>query len=222
MQYPFSLTPKTLASIEATLSSQRFARYIREAKGDRNFALRLYVWNVRLCEAFYLPMQFAEVAARNAIHLPIRKRFGKEWFDNGSFKGLLRPAVLAEIDRVVADQRAKQKSDFGPDHVIAGLSLGVWLNFMTQSYVNHLWGNGLHRSFPNLPKAMDLVALYKKLDKLRSFRNRVAHHEAIFHRRPRAELQNLMNVIGWIDSDTQWLAHKLSQVEQVLSRKPTI
>lgn len=73
MQEPFSCIADTLDAIEATISPARLKRYIPTAKGDRQLALRLYLWNVRICEAFYFPLQTAEIAARNAIKKPVEK-----------------------------------------------------------------------------------------------------------------------------------------------------
>ena len=50
------------------MSPARLDRFVPAARGDRNHALRLYIWNARLCEKFYLPIQLAEVTMRNAIH----------------------------------------------------------------------------------------------------------------------------------------------------------
>ena len=91
MLYPSSLTPKSLGSVEATLSSPRLARYDQEIKGNSKFALQLYIWNGRLCETFYLAVRFAEAAVRNAIHLPIGKNSWGKSFGNGSFKDLFFP-----------------------------------------------------------------------------------------------------------------------------------
>jgi hypothetical protein len=59
MQYLFSCLPNTYDGIEETLSHARLARYLpaaRAANGDHHLALRLYIWNSRLCEAMYLPL----------------------------------------------------------------------------------------------------------------------------------------------------------------------
>ena len=68
MQLTFSCTPSALKNIEGTISPARLGRYAGSAGVDKQKALQLYVWNARLCEAFYLPIQLCEVAIRNAIH----------------------------------------------------------------------------------------------------------------------------------------------------------
>lgn len=211
-----------MAAFESAISPARLARYLPEAKQNKHLALRLYVWNSRLCEAFYLPTQVAEVATRNAIHKPIVRRFGLSWFDSIAFKNILPPRLVAELEKIVTEERAARRATFSEDHVVAGLSFGFWQNLMTQAYDNHLWANGVRNSFPHLPRAEDRQTIYDALDQLRRFRNKIAHHYAIFDRGPRAELQNTTKIIGWICGDTRWLVDELTNVVRVLSRKPQL
>jgi hypothetical protein len=209
-----------MAALEGALSPARLARYMPAAENDKNLALRLYIWNARLCEAFYLPTQFAEVVARNAIHKPVLKRFGPSWHTENRFKGLLPDRLRDELECVVREERKCRGNDLTVNHVVAGLSFGFWLHLLTHSYEHHLWQNGLRHSFPNLPKKAGLRELYGQFDRLRKFRNKIAHHYAIFDRGPMAEFQNTLEVIGWVCEDTKWLAKELSNVASVISRRP--
>jgi len=197
------------------------ARYLPEAKGNRHLALRLYIWNARLCESFYLPIQLAEVAARNAIHKPVERRFRADWYVSAGFEAILPPKLKDELKKVVSDERRGRGSQFTVNHVVAGLSFGFWLNLLTSSYDKHLWANGLRGSFPRLPRSVDRQQLHERLDQLRRFRNKIAHHYAIFDKSPRAELQNAMQILDWICADSHWLAGELAGVVRVLSNKPS-
>ncbi len=221
MQHPFSCVPTTLNAIELTISPARLGRYLPAAKGDKHSAVRLYVWNARLCEAFYLPTQFAEVAARNAIHKPVRARFSDNWYEKPAFRAILPPRLSAELNKVVLDERNNLKSIFSENDVVAGLTFGFWLNLLTSKYENHLWATGLKKYFPNIPKEIGRQDLYDRLNQLRIWRNKIAHHYAIFDRGPRHEIANTLDIINWICPETYWLAKELSSVERVLSRKPT-
>jgi hypothetical protein len=222
MQYPFSCVPRVIDALESALAPARLARYMAAAEGDKNLALRLYIWNARLCEAFYLPTQFAEVVARNAVHKPVLKRFGPFWHTGNRFKNLLPGRLQDELERVVREERQSHGKDLSVDQVVAGLSFGFWLYLLTSRYQHHLWENGLRHSFPNLPKKVGLRELHSQIDKLRKFRNKVAHHNAIFDRAPMAEYQNTLEVIGWVCEDTKWLAKELSNVASVISRRPRL
>jgi hypothetical protein len=68
-------------------------------------ALRLYIWNARVCESLYLPMQLAEVAARNAIRKPVAKRFQSHWYANAKFINLLPERMKEELNHTVRRER---------------------------------------------------------------------------------------------------------------------
>src|SRR3546814_9403474 len=172
MQYPFSCLPDALSAIEATLAPARLARYLPEAKGDKHLALRLYIWNARLCEAFYIPTQFAEVAVRNAVHKPVRSRFGEEWYQGTSFKSLLPKHHQEELAAVVEAEKRSRGGAFTGNHVIAGLSFGFWLNLLTSRYEKHLWQTGLQKSFPLIPSRTTRQYAYDRLNQLSLFRNK--------------------------------------------------
>src|SRR3546814_3966591 len=61
---------------------------------------------------------------------------------------------------------------------------------------------------------------YDRLNQLRLFRNKIAHHYAIFDKAPRAEFSNALAVIGWICPHTHWLVTEIANVERMLSRRP--
>jgi len=220
MQRSFSFLPQTLGAIEAALSQARLARFLPEAGGDRQRAIRLYIWNIRLCEAFYLPTQLAEVCARNAIVKPVARRFTNDWHASPAFRAILPPRLMLELDRVVDEEQRTKRGLFTVDHVVAGLSFGFWLNLLTAGYDKQLWLNGVRVSFPYFPGPLGRQDLYDRLDRMRRWRNRIAHHNAIFDKNPRAELVNTLDIIGWVCPETRWLAAELTNVEQVLGRKP--
>lgn len=221
MQHPFSCVPARFNAIETTISAARLARYLPEARGDKHLALRLYVWNARLCEAFYLPTQLAEVAVRNAIHKPVSLRFKAQWYSAVAFQSMLPPRLARELYNVVTEEQRLKRGSFSENHVIAGLSFGFWVSLLTNSYDKHLWATGMAKSFPHLPAGLTRQNVYDDVDRLRQWRNRIAHHNAIFDKSPRHELANTLKILSWICPETQWFANELSNVERVLSNKPT-
>ena len=201
MQYPFSCLPATYGPIETTMSKARLARFGRAAKGDKGLALRLYIWNARICESLYFPTQVAEVTARNAISLPVRSRFQDDWYDNPKFLNLLPNRQREVLASTLKKERGKRHGNLNQDHVVAGLPFGFWVHLMTRSYDKQLWAKGVLSSFPNCGnrKREDL---YKMMDKLRNFRNDIAHHFAVFDRHPQAQFQNALLITGFVCSET--------------------
>jgi len=220
MQYPFSCIPATYDAIETALSTARLARYLPAAKGDKHLALRLYVWNARICEALYLPLQFAEVSTRNAISRPVKKRFGHGWFKNPKFCNLLPDRHKKNLSATVTKEGKRRGLNLNQDHIIAGLPFGFWVSLMTKSYQNHLWMNGIKGSFPGASKNVKCEEIYKKLDQMRHFRNAVAHQYAIFDRRPQKEVQNALEITQLICPETHWLSKETSKLSRIINQRP--
>ena len=63
------------AWVETWLSEPRFARYLAEAVGDRERALELYEWNLRLGAAVMRDIAHIEVAVRNVYDRTMREHW---------------------------------------------------------------------------------------------------------------------------------------------------
>ena len=220
MQSPFSCLPPVLNAIEQTLSPARLARFDESAEGNKHLALRLYVWNARLCEEFYLPLQLAEVAVRNAIHYTLTRRYGQNWFENSSITSQLLDRYQRELQMLVESLREKFRSGFSADRVVAGLTFGFWVNLLTARYENLLWQQGLQRSFPHIERSLGRRAAHAKIDQLRLFRNRVAHHYAIFDQSPTTEYRNIQEILSWVCPETVWLMRELANPARVIGARP--
>lgn len=212
--------PPVLNAIEAAMSPARLNRFSAGAGGDKHRAFRQYVWNARLCEEFYLPLQVAEITIRNAIHQTLTRRFGSDWPTSSAFIEQIPDRYKSEVRRVVNDERAAKRAGFTVDHVVAGLTFGFWVHLLTARYDDLLWQGGVKRSFPHVAKGTTREQVYLKVDRLRAFRNRVAHHFAIFDRRPTAEYQNLLDLVSAICPHTEWVVRQLANPARVISARP--
>ncbi len=73
------------SDFEATLSLERFSRYLGWAAGDRDRALDLYALNTRLSEVLYTPLQVLQVTLRNRVHVVLTEARHDRWFDDDGF-----------------------------------------------------------------------------------------------------------------------------------------
>lgn len=90
--------------------------------------------------------------------------------------------------------------------VVAELSYGFWVALFANAYDTTLWLTNLHRLFT--PRVKDRNGLYDALDRLRTLRNRIAHHEPIFQRRLADDYRRIRNIVGFISVPTlTWLDH---------------
>ena len=214
--------PNVLAALETTMSRARLARYLPAAKGNRFHALRLYVWNARLCEEFYIPLQFSEIALRNAIHRRLVVLYGDNWFEAEKFTNVVPDRHKTEIAKVAAGERARRGNSFTSDHVVAGLSFGFWQNLMGNSLEFILWREGVRSAFPHLPCGFSREEVYKRLERLRKFRNSIMHHYAIFDKGPTDEYRNIRTLLQWMCPETLWLMSELANPAAVMQRRPPV
>lgn len=195
-------------------------RFTPADTGCKHHALRMYVWNARLCEEFYIPLQTAEICVRNAISETLTRRFTRGWYASPTMNGFLTEKYRKELAEIVRREQQRKGAEFTVDHVVSGLSFGFWVHLITSRYDSHLWMQGVQRTFPHAPATLDREKAHEKIDQLRRFRNMVAHHYAIFDRGPLREYQNLEAVLGWVSPDSVWLIRQLSSPARVINTRP--
>ncbi len=223
MQYAYSLVPSARLAVERTLSAQRLGRYLPAANGNPNLAFRLYLWNIRLCEAFYLPSHMCEIALRNGLHEALKLKYGREdWHLDNRVLALLPTRLHAEMFHVLGRAQADHGAATTVHHVVSGLSLGFWNNFLSGSYRHLLWSNGIQSAFPLAPSQETQQSAYDRVEQFRNWRNRIFHHNAIFDKRPTAELQNMDVLLGWCCRDTQLLTRQETAVSRIINARPRI
>lgn len=187
----------------ASVSSERLDAYRQRgaAGGDENLVLH-YAWNIHLCEALYPVIQCVEVALRNSLHAAGTKAFIRaDWYDT--------PGLLERRERTIL-QNAKgyllsEGKTLDPPRVVAELSFGFWTGMLNSVYHNKFWVKIARDAFPYLPtrnlKRRDVL---KHFNNIRLLRNRVFHHEPIWHWRDlKAQHDQIIEVIGWINPAMQ-------------------
>lgn len=171
-----------LSQVVATLTQPRLSKYLRVTGNDVQQALRLYVLNTKVSAAVMTDLHYIEIALRNKFDRELESSFGPEWFKSARFLALVdgrSQAILLKAQKDAAKHWPKGKA-VPPGKVIAELTFGFWLQLTDSKLEHKLWVPCLHKAF--LPrKAPKRAAFNQQLEKLRQLRNRVAHHEPIFH-----------------------------------------
>lgn len=168
------------------LGDDRFARFLSAARYDRTKAIALVNWDREMRAELQKALGEWEIALRNAYDKvmsawwsgqshwlldpmsPVRRpvMHGAEDINKRS-----RQAILRAIDRT------KPSDPIGK--VIANLTLDFWRYLSVRAREKSLWVPVLHRAFP---KESTRPAVDHQIDLLYRLRNRVAHHEPIFHK----------------------------------------
>lgn len=199
-------------AIERAVSSERFARYLVPAS-DRSGALEWYRWNLALSAAFYGPLQCLEVSLRNAVHDRLAPNYGDSWYAHAS----LLTSRDRETGRQAVDRVAATGKPVTPGRVIAELSFGFWVGLFANVYDTTLWRTDLYRVFSPRPRRREL---HDKLDRLRTLRNRIAHHEPIYQRNLVDDYRRVCEVVRAVSPELcAWMEFN-SQALDVLAAGP--
>lgn len=196
-------------ALRDAISVERLRRYLASQSNDLEGALRLYEWNMRLSEAFYTPLSCLEVCLRNKAHAQVAREFGADW--------LLQPGVpgLNDFSRSqLSEAQRKCEGTVSTGKLIAELRFAFWVGLLGPQYDGTLWRQALFRCFsPRLPRRQ----VHGRMNAIRRLRNRVAHHEPIFHRPCDRLHSEILEAIGWMCPKTRDWAERQSRVPSVLA-----
>jgi hypothetical protein len=211
------------------LTNSRLASYLAVSGGDVVRAIEIYDWNVKIGGAFHEDLGRLEVVFRNVVDdalLAYGAALGwpTVWYRRAQlFPGRRGRRALDDIE--IARRRATTGGVVETHgKVIAELSFGFWRYICTPNYHTSLWVPSLSGAFPNHPENDDPRAVRAdvadRMQRIHFLRNRVAHHEPIHHRDLQRDAANIVELVGWICSDTRDWVVRESRVSDVLARRP--
>lgn len=164
---------------EYAFSAARLNKYRKACGGNAIKALTLYRHNVKLCQKFYGVLNVFEIVLRNAINNHYTKVFNDtDWiFHQLQNGGMLefspqRKEVLQDINDMVKDGK------YTSDKVVSSVSFGFW-TYMFTKVPFRLGNQSILQIFPNRQTGLGQKAIFKELQQIKQFRNRIAHHEPI-------------------------------------------
>lgn len=185
-------------SLERTISRARLVKYLHETGNDLDAAIGLYERNTRLAEALFTTLQGLEICLRNTLDQQMSDAYGADWLTNGN------PPLQQDARRVIHEIVSGLGS---PSHgdIIAGLRFSFWVGLLGRRYDRDLWRIALHKGF-KAKTGKKRSDVHGRMNALRRFRNRVAHHEPIFDRALAMHAEAL-EAIEWTCTDTHaWIA----------------
>lgn len=192
-------------ALKNTISVKRLDRYLTVTDGALDKALKLYEENTRLAESFYSPLQSLEVCLRNTINTRLCTTYGEDWPTNGN-----PPFQSGASENITKTIAALEKDGYeaNTDYIVAELNFGFWVSLLGKPYDATLWRHTLHKGFRASGSGKKRSEVHGRFNALRRLRNRVAHHEPIFHK-PLLQLHTeTIEAIGWMCKHTSaWAAH---------------
>ena len=211
---------------EEWLSQPRLAKYVSTA-GSK--AEELYEWNSRMAAAAFCDVGHFEIALRNAYDERIAVDF-PDW-------GIDPAMALLSIESGTPKLRAtQQKSNQGsqtkliqvrkslgrnPTHgqVLAALDFGFWTHLTARERTATIWTPYISKAFPS---GVTRGEVHDAVDRIRRFRNRLAHSEPMFTSRTGLpdRMQDIYKVFAWIRPEVSEWVRETSQVPGLVSKCP--
>jgi len=185
--------------IRRALSSERFESYDHSGSDSDEKMLTRYLWNMALCRSLYPALQGLEIALRNSIHHAISSREGTDWWFRKRHSVVQGGYGKSKVGNAI--RRVRESSNpLTPGRVIAELSFGFWTSLFNRRYDQDLWPSLLKDVFPDAPRKIRTTKFMRsELNKMRNLRNRVFHHEPIWHWSDLDDKhEQLLNLIEWI------------------------
>ena len=208
--------------IKKHISSARLGAYTASSADghiDPEATLARYMLNVSLCESLYPALQNCEIALRNAIHQHLSNLMEREdWYNFSEF--VLTPWGQKEIFKAKAKLEKFGKFET-PGSVVAELQFGFWSSLFEAHYEQNtaFLPGGFKAVFPHMNKSLHKRKDRKNdLNRIRTLRNRVFHHERIVHWTDLSEQHDLtLDVIGWISPPLRAMTGALDRFNAVRS-----
>jgi len=202
--------------LEKVLATERLDAY-RQDGADEITTFSRYLLNMALCESLYSPLQFAEIALRNAMHAHLSSIFATDEWYNTIPTGKLLPWQSKQIIKAKNELHKARKPET-PGGVIAELQFGFWTGFFNRKHARTGLGFSLvNNIFPSAPShERSFAKLDSRWNQIRTLRNRVFHHERILHwRNLDDQHRKLLEVISWISPELQELAETLDRYSAI-------
>lgn len=190
-------------------------KYISENRLSSYNDFEEYRQNLLISKNAYIPLSILEIALRNALNTYLTIKIGQDWHADNTF---LTPMAQKKIKEVTDTLKGRKETD-SKEKVIAELNFGFWVSLFQKPYQNYFRTKDLRQIFPNMPSKkeifLDREEIYKKLDHIRRFRNRVFHYEKVINKDHYNEIVKDINfVLSIFDDALAEFAITLNKSEQ--------
>ena len=162
-----------ISLIKKYISSERFRSYS---------GIDEYLENLVFSKKAYIPLSILEISLKNSINDLLTDKLGENWLEDKNF---LTNDNLKKIDEA-RNILFKRGEHISKSKIIAELSFGFWVNLFKKPYEMKLRTKDIQKIFTNLPpkkeKIINREVIYKELNHIRNFRNRVFHYEKVINK----------------------------------------
>lgn len=162
-----------ISLIKKYISSERFRSYS---------GIDEYLENLVFSKKAYIPLSILEISLKNSINDLLTDKLGENWLENKDFLTNDSLRKIEEAKKILY----KRAEPISKSKIIAELSFGFWVNLFKKPYEKKLRTKDIQKIFTNLPpkkeKMINREVIYKELNHIRNFRNRVFHYEKVINK----------------------------------------
>lgn len=197
-----------VGDLHLALSRERLESY-RPAGGADLDMLTNYFWNIDLAEALMPTLHGVELALRNSIHTAMTARYGTDmWFYHPDVEQMWRRIGIDQLNqRDTVFNRVSSRRPVTAGRMVAGFEFGFWVVLLGDRYQRPLWQPdrySLFRAVIPSERRPSRQQAHDRYRAIRDLRNRVFHHEAVWHRpNLRQEHADIHEAIRWISPTLQ-------------------
>ncbi|UTM40108.1 hypothetical protein MX572_26025 (plasmid) [Rhodococcus pyridinivorans] len=218
-----AVTASTRDELVSLLTLERLAPYLRESDGNIDLALDLYSWNAAIAAASMEVVAYIEVMLRNAVDRELSRYAHEEqrklpWFLVPSITGESHDAISKSIEATRTRLRGLSAHRDSRDQIIAGLSFGFWTELFGSKHED-LWRAALSNALPGTPagRRKNVTA---KLERLRPFRNRLAHHDSLLSQDVLFQLEEMLTLAEWMSPGARTWLERHEKVSDLYRQRP--
>ena len=175
--------------------------FISQKRFDSYESLEEYTENLKFSQQSYIPLAILEIALRNSVDGFLSNKISIDWYD----KDFLTKDSKEKVEQAKA-LLARRREKISKEKIIAELSFGFWVNLFKRPYDKKLRISDIKSIFPNIPskeeKLINRESLYKELNHIRNFRNRVFHYEKVLNKNDFNNVfDEIYEIIGYFDNE---------------------
>jgi len=208
-------------AVKNSLSASRISTY-EAVTIDLETALKLYQWNAEVSGSLLPALHICEVTIRNAISYILESVYGHRWAWEQVFISSLPNPKFGYNARKDLESARRGASSIGK--VIPELKFVFWQKMFTSRHDGRLWDKHLDLAFPNLDTSKTIQErremIYNDLEKIRTLRNRIAHHEPIFIRDLSNDYQKILSLVSYHCHVTATWLDEHQRATEVIAQKP--
>lgn len=224
MNYSISpVTSTTHVELIALFTDERLKPYLAESDGDAEQALQLYAWNAEISAACMEVVAYVEVMLRNAVDRELRRYANEDqrnipWFMTPFVTGASHEAITSSVEATRQRLRAVNHSRDSRGQVIAGLSFGFWTQLFGSKHED-LWRAALSSALPGTTAGRRKNVM-TMLERLRPFRNRLAHHDSLLAQDILFQLSEMLTLAEWINPQARIWIETHEKVTEIYRSRP--